>query len=158
MRVRYPGLFSICVKAGIPTLLIAGGLMTAHIQKAAANEDTETVIRTSDGQNPQGPPTAEEARKFTEAAETRLLDLMIKSGRAQWVQETFITHDTEQIAADADQQVKAAVSELAAQSRRYDGMKLPEDVARKLKLIKLSVDIPAPQNPKESAHLSQINA
>src|ERR1700723_2104055 len=158
MRVRYPGLFSICVKAGIPTLLIAGGLMTAHIQKAAANEDTETVIRTSDGQNPQGPPTAEEARKFTEAAETRLLDLMIKSGRAQWVQETFITHDTEQIAADADQQVKAAVSELAAQSRRYDGMKLPEDVARKLKLIKLSVDIPAPQNPKESAELSQINA
>ena len=132
--------------------------MTAHIQKAAANEDTGAVVQTSDGQNLQGPPTAEEARKFTEAAETRLLDLMIKSGRAQWVQETFITHDTEQIAADADQQVKAAVSELAAQSRRYDGMKLPEDVARKLKLIKLSVDIPAPQNPKESAELSQINA
>src|SRR5476651_918792 len=113
--------------------------MTADSQKIAATE-TEAL---SD-QKPQGPPTVDEARKFTEAAETRLLDLMIKAGRAQWVQETFITHDTEQIAADADQQVKAAVSELAAQSRRYDGMHLPEDVARKLKLLKLSVDIPAP--------------
>ena len=121
--------------------------MTAHTQKAAAME-----------QNPQGPPTVEEARKFTTDAEARLLDLMIKSGRAQWVQETFITQDTEQIAADADQNVKAAVSELAAQGRRYDGMKLPDDVARKLKLIKLSVDIPAPENPKEAAELSHINA
>src|SRR6202021_4212894 len=102
MRVRYPGLFSICVKAGIPTLLIAGGLMTAHIQKAAANEDTGAVVQTSEGQNPQGPPTVEEARKFTEAAEMRLLDLMIKSGRAQWVQETFTPHDTEKIEGDAD--------------------------------------------------------
>ena len=150
---------SMCIKAGIPLLLIAGGLMTAHIQNAAANEHAATPRQTSAAeQNPQGPPTVEEARKFTDAAEMRLLDLGIKAGRAQWVQETFITHDTEQIAADADQQVKAAVSELAAQSRRYDGMELPADVARKLKLIKLSVDIPAPQNPKQSAELSQINA
>jgi peptidyl-dipeptidase A len=138
---------------------MAGGLMTAHTQKpsaardGAANSGTPAVK-----QDRQGPPTVEEARKFTEASETRLLDLMIKAGRAQWVQETFITHDTEQMAADADQQVKAAVSELAAQSRRYDGMQMPEDLARKLKLIKLSVDIPAPQNPKQGAELSQINA
>ncbi len=133
--------------------------MTAHIQKRAATTDpTAAVQGEAIRQNPQAPPTVEEARKFTDTAETRLLDLMIKAGRAQWVQETFITHDTEQIAADADQQVKAAVSELAAQSRRYEGVQLPEDVARKLKLIKLSVDIPAPQNPKQSADLSQINA
>jgi peptidyl-dipeptidase A len=149
----------ILVKAGIPTLLIAGGLMTAHIQKPEATKDPAAAVQGQEiRQNPQAPPTVEEARKFTDAAETRLLDLMIKAGRAQWVQETFITHDTEQIAADADQQVKAAVSELAAQSRRYEGTQLPEDVARKLKLIKLSVDIPAPQNPKQSADLSQINA
>jgi peptidyl-dipeptidase A len=128
--------------------------MTAQVQKVTATEQAAATTPP----NPQGAPTVEEARTFTDAAENRLLDLMIKAGRAQWVQETFITHDTEQISADADQQVKAAVSELAAQSRRYDGMQLPADVARKLKLIKLSVDIPAPQNPKESAELSQINA
>jgi peptidyl-dipeptidase A len=179
LRVRYRKFLAVGIKAGIPTLLIAGGLMTASTQKLGANEsggadatargeEAGTVAMNSNKaltkatpdavENTQGPPTVEEARKFTEDAETRLLDLMIKAGRAQWVQETFITHDTEQIAADADQQVKAAVSDLAAKSRRYDGMQLPADVARKLKLIKLSVDIPAPQNPKESAELSQINA
>jgi peptidyl-dipeptidase A len=153
-RVSYSRILLIGSKAGICTILIAGGLMTAHVQKVTATEQAAATTP----QNPQGAPTVEEARAFTDAAENRLLDLMIKAGRAQWVQETFITHDTEQISADADQQVKAAVSELAAQSRRYDGMELPADVARKLKLIKLSVDIPAPQNSKESAELSQINA
>jgi peptidyl-dipeptidase A len=157
--MRYRTFLPICIQAGIPTLLMAGGLMTAHTQKASATRDAAANSRTQAvEQDRQGPPTVEQAREFTEASEARLLDLMIKAGRAQWVQETFITHDTEQMAADADQQVKAAVSELAAESRRYDGMQMPEDVARKLKLIKLSVDIPAPQNPKQSAELSQINA
>ena len=104
------------------------------------------------------PPTVAEARQFTDAAEKRLLDLWIKASRAQWVQETFITDDTEILAAQADQNVKAATSELAAQARRFESLDLPPDVERKLKLIKLSVDIPAPRNPKESVELSQINA
>ncbi len=105
-----------------------------------------------------GAPTAAEARAFTEGAEKRLLALWIKAGRAQWVQENFITDDTERISADADEEVKAATAELAAQAKRYDGMALPEDVARKLKLLKLSVDVPAPRNPAELAELAQINA
>ena len=103
------------------------------------------------------PPTAEEARQFTDAAEMRLLDLWIKSGRADWVQETYITDDTEQMAAEADEAVKAATAELAAQARRYEDLTLPDDVARKLKLIKLSVDIPAPSNSALRAELSEIN-
>ena len=54
------------------------------------------------------PPTPDEAREFVDAAENRLLDLWIKLQRAQWVQETFITADTEEMAAEADEAVKAA--------------------------------------------------
>jgi peptidyl-dipeptidase A len=103
-------------------------------------------------------PTVEEARVFIDAAETRLLDLWIKSQRASWVQENFITDDTEQMAADADEAVKAATVQLAGEAKRFDGMELPADVARKLKLLKLSVDIPAPRNPQRAAELSKINA
>src|SRR5271169_4122727 len=46
-------------------------------------------------------PTVAEAERFISEAETRLLDLWIKSIRASWVSETFITDDTESIAADA---------------------------------------------------------
>jgi peptidyl-dipeptidase A len=103
-------------------------------------------------------PTPEEGRKFIESAENRLLDLWIKSQRANWVHETFITEDTEAIAAQADQNVKAATAELSAEARRYDGMKLREDIARKFYLLKHSVDIPAPRDPAEQKELSQILA
>ena len=94
--------------------------MTAHTPKLAASESTTTTSTAEnswtaeDLQATQGPPTVEEARKFTAEAEARLLELWVKGSRAQWVMETYITPDTEQIAAEADQQVKAAVSELAA--------------------------------------------
>jgi peptidyl-dipeptidase A len=146
--VKITNLLPVCIKAGLPVILISGGLMTFQSQRAASAAQPQTAA----------PPTVEEARQFTDAAEKRLLDLWIKSGRAQWVQETFITDDTEILAAQADQNVKAATSELAAQARRFEPLDLPPDVARKLKLIKLSVDIPSPRNPKESAELSQINA
>jgi peptidyl-dipeptidase A len=103
-------------------------------------------------------PTPEEARKFIESAETRLLDLWIKSQRANWVHETFITEDTETMAAEADQNVKAATAELSAEARRYDGLKLSQDVARKFYLLKHSVDIPAPRDPAEQKELSRILA
>jgi peptidyl-dipeptidase A len=134
------------VLIALPAVLMVGEVMRAHARDSGV------------AQIPSVPPTAEEAREFTAAAEKRLLDLWIKQQRAQWIQESYITDDTEEMAAEADESVKAATSELAAQAHRYEGLKLPVDVARKLKLIKLSVDIPAPRDPALSAELSQINA
>jgi peptidyl-dipeptidase A len=91
-------------------------------------------------------------------AETRLLDLWIKSGRASWVAENFITDDTESISADADAAVKAATTELANEAKRYEKLSLPPDLARKFKLLKLSVDIPAPHDPAAQAELAKIAA
>jgi len=102
-------------------------------------------------------PTVAEAERFISRAETRLLGLWIKSARASWVAENFITDDTEAISADADQAVKAATSELAGQAKRYEKLSLPPDVARKFKLLKLSVDIPAPRDPADQAELSKID-
>jgi peptidyl-dipeptidase A len=102
--------------------------------------------------------TVEGAQKLIEAVETKLLDLWIRASRAQWVQQTFITHDTEILSAQADQVVKATTADFAAQAYQYEHLKLPEDVARKFYLLKHSVDIPAPHDPAEQAELSQIVA
>jgi peptidyl-dipeptidase A len=146
------GLFAIFVVSGI---LVARGDNKAMTTETRNPRSAET---TALAQTTAGKPTAEDARRFVEAAENRLLPLWVAAQRSSWVQETFITPDTEEMAAEADQAVKAATSELAAQARIYEGLKLPEDVARKLKLIKLSVDIPAPRDTAESTELSQINA
>jgi peptidyl-dipeptidase A len=123
---------------------------------AAMSTPADTSRSSTSGKSAASP-TVEEARKFTDAAEKRLLDLWIKDGRAQWVHETYITDDTEQMAADADQAVATVTAELAAQARPFDKLKLPEDVARKLMLLRLSVSIPTPRDPALAAELTKIN-
>ena len=99
-----------------------------------------------------------EAEKFIADAEKRLLDLSIKSGRADWVKSTFITDDTEALAAEANKDLIAATTELAEQSRRFDGLELSADTKRKLKLLKLSLTLPAPKDPGERDELTKIAA
>ena len=103
-------------------------------------------------------PTAAEAQAFAAAAEARLMDLWIAAERADWVQSTYITDDTEALAAQAQQRVIAATMELAAQARRFDGVALPAAVARKLELLKLSLALPAPADPAQAAELTRIAA
>jgi peptidyl-dipeptidase A len=74
------------------------------------------------------------------------------------VQSTFITQDTEILAAQANARRNAATAELAKRATRFDGLSLPPDVARKLKLLKLSLTLPAPSDPKENARLAGIVA
>jgi peptidyl-dipeptidase A len=48
-----------------------------------------------------GKPSAEDARKFLDDAESRLLAASNEAGRAQWVAANFITSDTEALSAAA---------------------------------------------------------
>jgi peptidyl-dipeptidase A len=105
---------------------------------------------------PTKPPTVAEARAFVAAAEKRLAELDLKAARAAWVQENFITDDTEAMAADAAKEQSAAVTELARKSRRFEGLKLPPDVKRKLWLIKIALSAPPPSNPAERDELIKI--
>ena len=103
-------------------------------------------------------PTPQETHQFIEAAEKRLETLGKKAGRAGWVQNTYITVDTQKIAADAQSDFAAAVTELALGARRFDGLQLSEDDARKLKLLKLQLSAPAPNNPAERDELSSLSS
>jgi peptidyl-dipeptidase A len=104
------------------------------------------------------PPSVREAQKFIEDAEARLLALSVEGSRADWVKSTFITDDTEILAAQADERLINATVELAKQSKRFDSLKLPADVARKMMLLKLSLTLATPSDPKESEELTRITA
>jgi peptidyl-dipeptidase A len=106
---------------------------------------------------PAGTPTAAQARAFVEEAEARLLDLSNRQGRADWVSQTYITDDTERISAEANQALIAETMELAKAATRYDRLQLPDDLRRKLTLLKLAgIPLPAPADPKLQAELTQI--
>jgi len=107
---------------------------------------------------PSGPASAEQAQKFMTNAETRLLDLGIKAARADWVKSTFVTDDTEALAAAANENLIGATTELAEEARRYEALDLSPELKRKLKLLKLSLTLPAPKDPAERSELTKIAA
>jgi peptidyl-dipeptidase A len=113
---------------------------------------------TDNPNSPSGSANKDEAEKFLGDAEKRLLDLSIKAGRADWVKSTFITDDTESMAAQANDDLIAATTELAEQARRYENLDLSPEAKRKLKLLKLSLTLPAPKDPKERNELTKIAA
>jgi peptidyl-dipeptidase A len=104
------------------------------------------------------PPTVAEAKAFLDDAEKRLYVLQLKASRANWVQQNFITEDTDQLAADSNQDLDALTTNLAKKAVRFNRLRLPGDIARKLLLLRLSSDFPAPSNPKEQTELAQISA
>jgi peptidyl-dipeptidase A len=121
-----------------------------------------TTVAQRDRRVPSAPKkasaTVAEATAFVDDAEERLFDLGNKAQRASWVQENFITEDTEQIAADAGQELNALTVELAKKAHRFDGLRVSPELARKLLLVKLSIGFPAPADPKEQKELAQVAA
>jgi peptidyl-dipeptidase A len=103
-----------------------------------------------------GPPTEAQARAFADDTERLLLELSNRQGRADWVAQTYITDDTEKISAEATRNLIAAVMERAKRATRFDGLKVPEDLRRKLTLLKLAaIPLPAPSDPKLQTELTE---
>ena len=101
-------------------------------------------------------PSAAEAQQFMDKAEGRLADLSVKVNRASWVQENFITDDTEAMEADAIDEDTAVTTELVEQAKRFDGLKLSPELARKFLLLKLSLTAPAPKDAALRREMTEI--
>ena len=103
-------------------------------------------------------PTVAEAEAFLKSANARMQEVFVKAERASWVQSNFITDDTEAISADAARERVAVTMELAAEATRFDKLQLPADLARQIKLLKLSLPAPAPRDPALQKELTTIAA
>ncbi|HJU77442.1 MAG TPA: M2 family metallopeptidase, partial [Sphingomicrobium sp.] len=107
---------------------------------------------------PAGPATAQQAREFIARAEKELADLNVISQRAQWVNSTYITEDTDALAAyfgtlDTELRVR-----LANEAARYAGVQgLDYDTSRKLNLLRSALTLPAPTTPGAAAELNTIS-
>jgi len=132
-----------------------GGVVFLCLGVAAGADEVRRPVSPKPGAKTA---TSEEARAFVDEAEARLLELSNESNRADWVKSTYITDDTEVLAAQANQRAISATVSYAKAATRFDGLRLPEDVARKLKLLKLALTLPAPSNPQDAEELTRIVA
>ena len=128
-----------------------------HLTIRARRLVVATAVAVSIGSCAAPPgPTVDEARMFVADAEARLLDLWIQAGHAGWVQNNFITEDTNLIAAAANTEVMAATTELATEAARFNVLSLPEDLERKLIRLKTSLAAVAPSDAALQRELAGI--
>src|SRR6516164_3131357 len=102
--------------------------------------------------------TSEDAKQFLASAEDRLNTLNVEAQRADWVHENFITDDTEALSAKGDQRYIDEQVKRAKDSTRFDKLQLPEDMTRKMKLLKIGLVLATPSDPKESEEVTRIAA
>jgi len=100
-------------------------------------------------------PTVADALAFIDRAEKELNALNVDVNRVGWVQNTYITDDTVILSAQATDKLVARQTALIGEARQFDGLSLPPDAARKLLLMKLSIGLPAPSDPKLRAETTQ---
>ncbi|GFE72668.1 M2 family metallopeptidase [Novosphingobium sp. TCA1] len=107
---------------------------------------------------PSYPETAQGAAQFVAAAEKDLFDFSVDNARINWVNYTYLTDDTDALAAQSnglltEKQVNYAVE--AAKFAKLPG--LDADVSRKLGILRQSIVLPAPTTPGAAAQLSEIS-
>jgi peptidyl-dipeptidase A len=116
------------------------------------------LLAGSVAQGQTGKATVADAREFLDKAEARLLELSNENQRMSWVQSTYITDDTDLLAALSNERIITAAVEYAKQATRFDGLALPADLARKLHLLKTALTLATPSTAKEATELTQIVA
>lgn len=130
--------------------LLAGCATAAAQQQAAA---TEPVAETQAG----AAPTAADADAFVARAEKELGDFSVLQARADWVNATYITDDTDALAAHfgaIGTEMRVRYAGEAAKFANVPG--LSADTKRKLDMLRSSLVLPAPATEGAAAELSQI--
>jgi len=130
-------------------------LIAAALRLALADAPAAAQAAGSRGTRP---PTVAGAAAFMARAESVLNDLAVKAERADWVANTYITFDTEELTAQAQEAYGVATRDLATQARRYERLPLPPDLKRKFLLLKLSLPAPPPPDAREAAELTRLTS
>ncbi len=105
-----------------------------------------------------GAQTVDEAQAFMQKAEAELLTLANDGQRAQWIEETYITQDTETETARANERMIARTTELVKDAQKFERLDLPADLRRKFLLLRLSLGLPAPSDAKLRQEVTETGA
>ncbi|MBL9020556.1 MAG: M2 family metallopeptidase [Myxococcales bacterium] len=104
-----------------------------------------------------GPATAAEAAAFIADVDEGLRKVWVAQARADWINQNFITDDTDGLAAAAQEASMEYVTRKIKESVRYrDVQGLAPDVARKLELLRRGTVLPSPNDPKERKELAEL--
>ena len=101
-------------------------------------------------------PANETADQFIARVNAEMRDNLTELSAAQWVSSTYITSDSELLAAKANERWLTRLNGWIEQARRFEGQPMSPQTARSIMLLKLMTAMPAPRDPAKLAELTRI--
>src|SRR5947207_14730253 len=100
----------------------------------------------------QTPPaaTAADAKSFLDNVNQTMLKLGVEANQGGWVQQNFITDDTDALAARSNQRYIDAIARFVKDATRFDRLDLAADERRQLNVLKTSLVMVDPSAPNEA--------
>jgi peptidyl-dipeptidase A len=147
MKRRSPALTA-AMLGGVCIIAVAAGC-------AKKTEPAKTDPAAAPGEPVAGDET-ERARAFLDKVETTYRDLYEEAGRIQWVNATYITEDTDWLAARSAAELTKLSVDFAKEAATFKDAELPADIRRKLDFITLWIVAPAPSREGAAKELADI--
>src|SRR6059058_3790457 len=107
---------------------------------------------------PAGPANEASAREFVRKTNEDLLRLSIRSNTADWIKNTYITDDTERVAAAANDELLGYTASAVKSAARWNGAQLDPDTSRMLYLLRTGSSLAAPSDPARRLELTTLAA
>ncbi len=107
--------------------------------------------------SPATKPTAAEADAYVAAVEKEAADMSIPANQTAWVNATYITDDTDALAAKSGAELTEKAVQWAKGAARFNGLAgVSGDTRRKLDILKNGVGLPAPTTPGAATELATL--
>ncbi len=134
------------------------GTVLAFVLAGAAHAQTATPPTTpSTGPAKQVPATVASADAFVAEAEKTLAEKSVPAQQIAWVNATYITDDTDALAAASGAEMTDLAVRYGLGAARYQALPgLSYDTKRKLDVLRGGITLPAPTTPGASAQLSML--
>jgi len=111
----------------------------------------------NDAMEESGAPSAADAREFVEETEKKLFDFSIDAARTYWINSTYITDDTDALAAKAGAEGTTMSVQAALDAARFNDVEgLDAVTRRKLDKLRGGIVLPAPTTEGAATELNQI--
>ncbi|HEX6377365.1 MAG TPA: M2 family metallopeptidase [Allosphingosinicella sp.] len=146
------------VSAFALAVCLAACTTRSDVDQVATAGEAGATADMSPGAGTAAAPTLEEARAFVARAEKELGEFAVINSRAQWVNSTYITDDTDALAAHFGTIGTEMSVRFANEAARYANVPgLDYDTKRKLDILRSALVLPAPTTPGAAAELNTIS-
>ena len=110
-----------------------------------------------DAMEDASPPTAADARAFVEQTEKKLYDYSVDASRVYWINSTYITDDTDALAAKVGAEGTTMSVQAALDAARFNDVEgLDAVTRRKLDKLRGGIVLPAPTTEGAATELNEI--